>query len=164
MACSTLHLLMVVAAAAGEPSVADLQAALKETKLQLNEHLTLTLKQKLQIEEQKAQLDEHKAQLDEQKTQIEELRELVRGGRGAAAPSTTVKFGVEGTGAGRALSEASSSMAVHAWQTHQFPESPSGLERQTNEQQISRARVPPFWAAATAAPTWTPTGPRCCSP
>ena len=103
-----------------EERVSELQARVsaleqqgQEQNLQLNEHLTLTLKQKLQLEEVKAQLDEQKAQL-------EELRDLVR----AAAPSTTVKFGVDRAGTGRALSEAtaSSSMAVHAWQTHEFPE------------------------------------------
>jgi hypothetical protein len=110
---------VAVSVAADEPSVADLQA-------ELNEHLTLTLKQKLQ-------LDELKTQLNEQKAQIEELRELVLRGGGwgppapstvgaQGAPSTTVKFGVDGTGAGRALSEASSSMAVRAWQTHEFPD------------------------------------------
>ena len=103
--------------------VSALEQRGQEQNLQLNEHLTLTLKQKLQLEEVKAQLDEQKAQL-------EELRDLVR----AAAPSTTVKFGVDGAGTGRALSEATagSSMAVHAWQTHEFPEYRRGSNPKTN--------------------------------
>ena len=124
-------LLVAVSVAADEPSVADLQA-------ELNEHLTLTLKQKLQLEELKTQLNEQKAQ-------IEELRELVLRGGGwgppapstagaQGAPSTTVKFGVDGAGTGRALSEATagSSMAVHAWQTHEFPEYRRGSNPKTN--------------------------------
>ena len=105
----------------------------------------------LQVNELGKEVNEQKAQLQEQKAQLQELRELVLrgGGRGEPAPSgdvgergaparsrtsvrqlsqagnqparTIVKVGVDGTGTRRALSETSSSMTVHAWQTHVFP-------------------------------------------
>jgi hypothetical protein len=132
-------LLLVASCAAAEPCCADMQALLQEQQLRLNEHVTLTLKQNLQLSEQQAQLTEQqtqlteqKAQLDEQKAQMEELRELVLRGSGsggsgevaAPAPSATVKVGVEAAGTGRVLAEspAGSSLGAHSWLTHFFPD------------------------------------------
>ena len=125
MLTASLFLRLVAAGSPGEPTIPQLHEKLLAQGARIEELQATVGKQSAQLSEQQAQFGQQKAELDEQKAQLEELRELVRRrGAAAPAPSKTVKFGVDGSGTGRALSEftASSSIGTHAWQSHVFPD------------------------------------------